>query len=109
MAKCFRDPDFLSVHCVISLRRRYLLRKAKKREIPWQPQDRHICKESGDIVTLIEKYYHHCAKAKHDPKSYLTIIVDGMDQQKTLLPHYVSQSKVSFYWLSTIKDVCGFV
>lgn len=42
-----------------------------------------------------EKYYHHCAKAKHDTQKYLTLIIDGMDQQKTLLPHYVSQSKVS--------------
>uniref|UniRef100_A0A1X7TBW6 DUF7869 domain-containing protein n=1 Tax=Amphimedon queenslandica TaxID=400682 RepID=A0A1X7TBW6_AMPQE len=31
-------------------------------------------------------YYHHREKSKRDPSKYLTIIVDGMDQNKTNLP-----------------------
>ena len=32
------------------------------------------------------KYYKHKRKAKNDPKRYLSIIIDGMDQKKTNCP-----------------------
>ena len=31
-------------------------------------------------------YYHHREKSKRNPYKYVTIIVDGMDQNKTNLP-----------------------
>ena len=34
------------------------------------------------------KYWHHRSKAKRSTKDYLSIIIDGMDQQKTLLPYF---------------------
>ena len=40
------------------------------------------------------KYYHHCAKARQRPEKCLSIIVDGMDQSKTSLPHLITRTKV---------------
>ena len=39
------------------------------------------------------KYYKHMMKSKRNPKEYLSMIVDGMDQAKTNLPHFVEMSK----------------
>ena len=49
-----------------------------------------------------EKYYSHCVKSRHNPDGYITIIVDGMDQQKTCIPHFISQSKVTSYKIITV-------
>ena len=32
-------------------------------------------------------------KCKRNPKEYLSMIVDGMDQAKTNLPHFIEMSK----------------
>ncbi len=48
------------------------------------------------------KYYNHCAKSRHFPDKYMAMIIDGMDQQKTTLPHFVNHSKVRAY---TIFDL----
>jgi len=39
------------------------------------------------------KYYKHVQKAKQNPNKYLSIILDGMDQSKTFLPHFLYHSK----------------
>lgn len=39
------------------------------------------------------KYYKHCSKARNNPDKYLSIIMDAMDQAKTSLPHFSTQSK----------------
>ncbi len=45
------------------------------------------------------KYYKHTEKAKRHPSRYLSIIIDGMDQSKTFVPHFVRVSKsVSSLW-----------
>ncbi|CAB4032559.1 Hypothetical predicted protein [Paramuricea clavata] len=41
-----------------------------------------------------EKYYKHGFKAKHEPKKYLSIIIDGMDQSKHNLSHFQVTTKV---------------
>ncbi|XP_073254276.1 uncharacterized protein [Porites lutea] len=38
-------------------------------------------------------YYSNCLKAELDPDQYLSIIIDGMDQSKTNLPHANCLSK----------------
>ena len=42
-----------------------------------------------------QKYYKHIQKARRNPKAYLSLIVDGMDQAKTNLPHFVELSKTA--------------
>jgi len=42
-----------------------------------------------------KKYYKHQKKAEKNPEKYLSIIIDGMDQSKTHLPHWIQCSKVS--------------
>ena len=39
------------------------------------------------------KYYKHILKARKHPNSYLSLIIDGMDQSKTYLPHFVHLAK----------------
>lgn len=40
-----------------------------------------------------EKYAKHRRKAEKYPQSYLSIIIDGMDQDKTDIPHIISNPK----------------
>lgn len=39
------------------------------------------------------EYYKHQGKAKLFPNRYLSLIIDGMDQSKTSLPHFAQASK----------------
>lgn len=41
-----------------------------------------------------KKYYKHQKKAEKRPDKYMSIIIDGMDQAKTHLPHWIQASKV---------------
>jgi hypothetical protein len=40
-----------------------------------------------------KKLYKHQKKFYDAPKNYLGLIIDGMDQKKTLLPHFVCTPK----------------
>lgn len=40
-----------------------------------------------------QNYYKHQTKAKIHSSKYLSIIIDGMDQSKTQIPHFVHASK----------------
>lgn len=42
-----------------------------------------------------EKYYKHITKARRHPQKYMSIIIDGMDQKTTAVPHFVRDSKTS--------------
>ena len=42
-----------------------------------------------------QKYYKHVTKARRDPGKYLSIILDGMDQSKTEIPHSVYRSTLT--------------
>ena len=39
------------------------------------------------------KYYKHCRKARQEPDKHMSIILDGMDQAKTNLPHFQQKTK----------------
>ena len=39
------------------------------------------------------KYYEHRRKATENPNKYMSIIIDGMDQSKTAVPHFLEQTK----------------
>ncbi|XP_078593186.1 uncharacterized protein LOC144871538 [Branchiostoma floridae x Branchiostoma japonicum] len=39
------------------------------------------------------KYYKHSKKARRSPGQYMSVIIDGMDQDATLLPHYAQTTK----------------
>ena len=39
------------------------------------------------------KYYNHREKARSEPNKYVTIIIDGMDQSKTNVPHLLHTTK----------------
>ncbi len=41
------------------------------------------------------KYTKHRRKAENQPSKYISIIIDGMDQDKTNIPHIISNPKVS--------------
>ena len=40
-----------------------------------------------------KKYYLHLEKARSQPEKYLTIIIDGMDQNKTNVPALLQETK----------------
>ena len=40
-------------------------------------------------------YYGNCFRAEREAKHYLSLILDGMDQSKTNIPHANCLSKVS--------------
>ena len=42
-----------------------------------------------------DKYAKHASKAKNQPSKYLSIILDGMDQNKTAIPHFSRHSKTT--------------
>ena len=42
-----------------------------------------------------KKYYNHRQKARANPHSYVAIIIDGMDQNKTNIPHLIHSTKSS--------------
>ena len=41
-----------------------------------------------------EKYMKHRRKAEKQPSKYISLIIDGMDQDKTNVPHIISNPKV---------------
>lgn len=46
-----------------------------------------------------KKYYKHGLKAQGKPEEYLSITIDGMDQNKTHLPHFNTSTKVKIILL----------
>ena len=56
-----------------------------------------------------QKLYKHRKKCYDAPHKYMGLIIDGMDQKKTLLPHFVRVPKnlkeeilFSFTWLGVL-------
>ena len=39
-------------------------------------------------IPLLKEYYQNRVEAEQRPKKYLSLIVDGMDQAKTNIPHF---------------------
>ncbi|XP_066302145.1 uncharacterized protein [Branchiostoma lanceolatum] len=49
----------------------------------------HLLKQKNERA----KYYKHIRKAQDQPQKYISIILDGMDQKKTAIPHYAEKTK----------------
>jgi len=49
-----------------------------------------------------EKYDKHRHKAEMNPENYLSIIIDGMHQDKADIPHIISKPKV-MAWTQTLE------
>ena len=47
------------------------------------------------LRTERKEYYAHREIARSDPSNYLSIIIDGMDQQKTCIPYMVPEAKTT--------------
>ena len=47
------------------------------------------------VCLLRRKYYNHRQKARGEPHNYVTVIIDGMDQNKTNIPHLLHSTKSS--------------
>ena len=45
-------------------------------------------------IPLLKEYYQNRVEAEQRPKKYLSLIVDGMDQAKTNIPHFTGISIV---------------
>jgi len=56
---------------------------------------RNICFNSTFQRAERRAYYANCLKAEQQPRRYMSLILDGMDQSKTNLPHANCLSKVS--------------
>ena len=54
-----------------------------------------------------KKYYKHGLKAKGEPKKYLLITIDGMDQAKHNLPPFTTTSEVNINDIS-VGNYCIF-
>ncbi|XP_053378566.1 uncharacterized protein LOC128548166 [Mercenaria mercenaria] len=52
-------------------------------------RDEHLKQQNAER----QKYYKHISKAKQQPKKYLSIIMDAMDQDKTALPRLATTPK----------------
>lgn len=54
----------------------------------------HFCIVCNCYRREREKYEKHRRKGQKNPSTYLSIIIDGMDQSKTDLPHIITNPKV---------------
>lgn len=64
-------------------------RDPAKRAILIEKREKHLRLQNMER----QKYYKHQTKAKIHSSKYLSIIIDGMDQSKTQIPHFVHASK----------------
>ena len=50
-----------------------------------------------------KKYYNHREKSRSSPEKYVTVIIDGMDQNKTNIPHllHITKSTQNLWRLRT--------
>ncbi|CAH3027411.1 unnamed protein product, partial [Porites evermanni] len=63
----------------------------KKKRVTWTERKQlHMEQQAGER----KKYYKHQKKAEQRPDKYLSLIIDGMDQSKTHLPHWIQKSKL---------------
>ncbi|KAI8496713.1 ATP binding [Branchiostoma belcheri] len=70
-----------------------LLKSATTKEDIKEIQDRRTAHFSLQNSAR-QKYYKHIKKARNQPENYLSIIIDSMDQNKTSVPHFATQTKL---------------
>ncbi|XP_071168335.1 uncharacterized protein [Mytilus edulis] len=54
-------------------------------------REQHLIKQSLER----RKYYKHVHKARQHPDKYMSMIIDGMDQSKTEIPHFLYMSSLT--------------
>ncbi|XP_006815072.2 uncharacterized protein LOC102804474 [Saccoglossus kowalevskii] len=54
-----------------------------------------------------KRYHYHREKAEKEPEELLTIIIDGMDQNKTDLPHLMTEDKATSNLLKLRTHITG--
>ncbi|CAG2204723.1 unnamed protein product [Mytilus edulis] len=54
-------------------------------------REQHLLKQSLER----RKYYKHAHKARQHPDKYMSMIIDGMDQSKTEIPHFLYLSSLT--------------
>nr|XP_006821263.1 PREDICTED: uncharacterized protein LOC102800784 [Saccoglossus kowalevskii] len=68
----------------------------------------HLLKLHMEQVERERKRYHyHREKAEKEPEELLTIIIDGMDQNKTNLPNFMTEDKSSSNLLKLQTHITG--
>eukprot|EP00057_Strongylocentrotus_purpuratus_P025222 XP_011679696.1 PREDICTED: uncharacterized protein LOC105445628 [Strongylocentrotus purpuratus] len=71
--------------------------KSKLQNCSDSKQRSHLCKAREQHLQQQraerEKYYKHQKKAKAYPGKYLSVIIDGMDQKSTSIPHFMQEAK----------------
>lgn len=60
--------------------------------------DLYLCITSCTCIQCVDrserrKYYHHREKSRNEPHKYITVILDGMDQNKTNIPNLPTRPK----------------
>ena len=56
------------------------------------------------------KYYKHNNEARVNPKQFLSLIIDGMDQAKHNLPHFTTSTKVKSMLLVHVLNIyCTYI
>ena len=72
----------------------YLLKKERRLNASQLKQvEAEHAKHVEHVMAQRQAYWRNCSKAKSNPEEYLSIIVDGADQSKYRLPHFVHKSK----------------
>ncbi|CAH1271076.1 LAMB1 [Branchiostoma lanceolatum] len=72
---------------------RKLLKSAKTKEDIKEVQDRRTA-HFGLQNSARQKYYKHIKKARNQPENYLSIIIDSMDQNKSAIPQFDTETKL---------------
>ncbi|KXJ26083.1 hypothetical protein AC249_AIPGENE6470 [Exaiptasia diaphana] len=74
--------------------------KTKESKLEWlNDLSEHLELQSGER----QKYQYHQNKAEKNPEKYLSVIIDGMDQSKTHLPHWHQISKLEGEYAEFMK------
>ena len=72
----------------------------------WNNKD-DLCSWCSFCRTEREKYHKHILKAKRHPDKYISVIIDGMDQKVTSLPHFIQESKTTNGAWKLITHITG--
>ncbi|XP_074659473.1 uncharacterized protein LOC141912156 [Tubulanus polymorphus] len=82
--KCVKVKDLLQA-----------TKNKKKRKKVLKYREKHLRQQNVER----QKYYKHAEKARKNPAKYMSLIIDGMDQAKTFIPHFSTVPKsISSAW-----------
>ncbi|KAI8487260.1 hypothetical protein Bbelb_350580 [Branchiostoma belcheri] len=84
----------LFTKCTICVRLERKLAKARdqvKRKAIKLERDQHDARQMAERTS----YYHRREISRKEPEKYLSLIIDGMDQAKTFLPHFIGDKSKS--------------